>query len=863
MPLPAAKFFEDEVLGDSWALLPISLIVLGTLATLFFGWPPQHLWTPPINHNELFDNWQFNYPPPGQTLFPYHLPPVAALPGLLGAQLDTSRLSALHGPTSAVAAKAYVDWALDAQRDGGKGWHYSVVLWIHAPTVTDVTTQYMELAYRLGLRSASETGPEITTRVLTWLYKQPSYLIVFDRCDLKWNTTAPLDPFIPRHHNEDRTDGASFKKQMGHVLFVGGLDLLKGERGGLYIPTLFPLEQEAMDYVAASCDKNCGELVTDAMHGRVWGLGDLLLLKGGIQATGTPDALPLLRDTSVGQWALGRLPEGAEGTLCRTLLKLLTMVGKAPIPSALLQAYASLSGTPPAALTSALRTLEKSWLVATATRESNFGEQVETVLCAPAVQKAMRATLDPEETIATALDVIAAVALTGEWPGAESIREVPLRSPQYMWSDDTADDTQDGLSLHQRHWGRQYYTFGHFGTYHVQEEAGNAIRDNRRHALLRATLYLATITAAARSISAALQQTGIDAKAVLGLAMARNTGDVRFVLEMLGQAGHYLLGVHEDASAAAKVFKTRLALAKIIDGFSAVTHDELTLAERDMGVALLAQGRIGNAQKTLTRALELGQTRTGAHMSVAIITSELGDAYLQAKDLNKAREFYEQAIVIGSSIDKQSLCMAPLYHKLARLFEQKDMYTEQLKTDDAAFTLEREVLGNDHYTVSYRLDHISRGLEKINRISDALSFRTTSLQVTKDAFDNLHPLLVSKLTGLAQTLMQVSRGRKGKQALRHFEQALEMEVEAAGEVHPRVFERLSDLGHHHHGMGAYDKALSYFHKRFKYEAVLKGRKDPGVMELEKKVLELYYYVKKVKEEKEKAEAAAAAAEEDE
>lgn len=84
-----------------------------------------------------------------------------------------------------------MDWSLDTQRDDGKGWHYSVVLWIHAPTVTDVSAQYMELAYRLGLRSASETGPEITSRVLTWLYKQSSYLIVFDRCDPKWNSTGP------------------------------------------------------------------------------------------------------------------------------------------------------------------------------------------------------------------------------------------------------------------------------------------------------------------------------------------------------------------------------------------------------------------------------------------------------------------------------------------------------------------------------------------------------------------------------------------------------------------------------------------------------------------------------------------------
>lgn len=111
----------------------------------------------------------------------------------------------------------------------------------------------------------------------------------------------------------------------------------------------------------------------------------------------------------------------------------------------------------------------------------------------------------------------------------------------------------------------------------MHEEAGLVVSNLKRHALLRASLYLPAISAAARMIGAALNGKGVDSQAVLLKAMEISTADVRFVMEMLAQAGHYLLGAHEDAAAAIKVFKTRLALAKIVDSFSAATHDELPL----------------------------------------------------------------------------------------------------------------------------------------------------------------------------------------------------------------------------------------------------------------------------------------------
>jgi hypothetical protein len=81
IPLPTIK---AEELGDRWAYVPLFFIIFGTLGALFFSWPPQHLWTPPINHNAEFNNWQYNYPPPDQPIFHWSLPSVAAFPGQIG-----------------------------------------------------------------------------------------------------------------------------------------------------------------------------------------------------------------------------------------------------------------------------------------------------------------------------------------------------------------------------------------------------------------------------------------------------------------------------------------------------------------------------------------------------------------------------------------------------------------------------------------------------------------------------------------------------------------------------------------------------------------------------------------------------------
>jgi tetratricopeptide (TPR) repeat protein len=749
-------------------------------------------------------------------------------------KLQAERQLSIWGGNSNSDAASLVQHYLDTRKD-----FYNVVLWIQADSVVRVTAQYMELAAYLRLRASNATGPESVSRLLTWLYRQKSYLLVFETSN-KATKIDVLEPFIPHgwHLMEN--------KQTGHVIFLSHQQKLYPNHLRIDYASL-PETQSAMAKVVLESHPTIRDLVVSFFKlPSVASIDVMLMLQGGVSSLSSDVAARKLNELSddlhklqkpsttnitreIGKWTLqfAQLSE-----FDSNLIQLLSLPTDGQLSLKVIRVWAALQNrlnVDPSI---------KSLVGAGICQSLAVDGRDEVVKLFRGVMLSVAEQSLPEKRVALGLELL--VALASFWPTIGGNAPMPFRAPQFVWADEIEVNKTSVKDSVQ--WARQYYSSLFFTLYlsHTHEA--------KIFPSMSSMLNL-VVDIAVRGQTEIVSLTTPTAKTeLLQKALALSKIDGRFAVQILAQAGHCLLGVHGLTKDASRVFGFRLALSQTLEDkltplLTPLTGDELAVAYRDMAIVLSSTKRFHDAFEHLEQALQLVTKRHSAdHVVVALLNAEKGDIFLaqastgsanNSSQLAAARSFYEKSM----SMLGPGLFRAVGYHRLAVLFEFVGESPNSILNHEKALEIENTELGSYHVGVVHRLDIMGESWRKLSRSHEALRVDSKALQIAKEISDSLDPWFGKHLAvvGLATAQLNSTKDRSSelpsRRALKNLEQALNIETEAAGENHPLVSQRLRDFADLHATLGSHDKALVYYRRAYNVEVTLKGFQDPLVFSL--------------------------------
>ena len=165
---------------------------------------------------------------------------------------------------------------------------------------------------------------------------------------------------------------------------------------------------------------------------------------------------------------------------------------------------------------------------------------------------------------------------------------------------------------------------------------------------------------------------------------------------------------------------------------------------------------------------------------------------------------------------------------------------KRLKLGTAAFAIQREVLGNDHLTVSDSYHTLGKIYWKIGNFDEALAHFNEVLSIRKKQLPNVHPIIGATLNDIGLILWE-----KGhfEEALAHFERALQIQLLHFSEMHPNIADVYTNIGIVFYQLGDIEEALNNSYKALRIrsgnaseqlEKILACYNNIGVLHLEKK-----------------------------
>jgi len=683
-----------DVTVDRWGWACLGLCLF--LALTVFGFCVRSaflMWETPVDFGVEFTNFQFGVPTEHREFVPTQVQDIAE-------KLQGERhLSIWGGASNADASQLVRSYIQETGRT------YSVVLWLQADSAVHVTAQYMELASYLRLRASEITGPEVVSRLLTWLYRQKSYLLVFETSN-KVTKIDWLEPFIPRGHQLREN------RQTGHVIFISHQQKLHLNQLRInYSPSA--IERVARGSALPAVQE---ALVPLFKTPSVFGVDSVLMIEGSLVSLDSIVATKKLQELSdkikmlesatstnitreIGAWALelAKLSAVEIG-----LVHVLSLPADGQLPVEVLRAWAEVRHHQHE-LQSAVKRLVQAGLCQLMKTQGG-GEAVKLV---SGVFLSVASKLHPEERVASILELFAALAKV--WPTINGKAQMPLRAPQFIWADDIQVNRTSPTSIP---WGRQYYSWLFFTLYlsHTSEAAVFTSVSSKLSIVVDAAVRGQTeITSLTPSTKIELLQKGLE----------RSKVDGRLVVELLSQAAHFLLGVHGLTKEASRVLNFRLALCQTLDAKPSssytfptpLTGDELALAHRDMAIVLTSSKRFHDAFEHIDQAMQLVTMRNGAtHASLAILSAEKGDIFLaqassassanNSSQLAAARSHYEKSLSALST----GLFRAVGHHRLAVLFGFLGEMANSIMNHEKALEIENTELGSYHVAIVHRLD---------------------------------------------------------------------------------------------------------------------------------------------------------------
>jgi serine/threonine-protein kinase len=280
-------------------------------------------------------------------------------------------------------------------------------------------------------------------------------------------------------------------------------------------------------------------------------------------------------------------------------------------------------------------------------------------------------------------------------------------------------------------------------------------------------------------------------------------------------------------------------------------EDHRAIAYLDSLVTILSQtGRLQEAEALARQVVELTLRRLG-HASVeSVVASDsqspelvavattlgsLGSKQRQLGQYRDAKRSLQQALTLNRRLlGADHFSVAFNLSNLANLHAELEEYQLALAERQEALRVAEAVLGTAHPSVGGM--HLNQGivLARLGRFDEALVSTSRALQIFADSLGSEHP--VSAMAMSASGLVESGLGHHD-QALALAHDALDLLLQAYGETHPEVARALEVLAQVNSAMARHTEAVVHFQQALaSFEASL-GREHPDTLECRSRMAE--------------------------
>jgi CHAT domain-containing protein/tetratricopeptide (TPR) repeat protein len=267
-------------------------------------------------------------------------------------------------------------------------------------------------------------------------------------------------------------------------------------------------------------------------------------------------------------------------------------------------------------------------------------------------------------------------------------------------------------------------------------------------------------------------------------------------------------GAGADSVAAAHVLN-RLGEALIRQGKTdadteSVIDRALTIEERlepgtrDLAVAMgnkaflvESRGDFPAAREWYQRAFETMRTALGPnHRDTVMAEKDLGMAWNELGEYQKARTLVEEALSIRSKADPSHVDVAILRHNLGAIEWQKGDYAAAREAFTAAAAGLTRAFGPDHPHVASALEGLAVVQTNLGDHAEALAAYRRVLAIRQKVLPSGHPLIAQTYVNLGDVLMSLGNNRAALEALNR---GLSIGEKSLGRNHPQLLAALTNL----------------------------------------------------------------------
>lgn len=323
------------------------------------------------------------------------------------------------------------------------------------------------------------------------------------------------------------------------------------------------------------------------------------------------------------------------------------------------------------------------------------------------------------------------------------------------------DSYGDDLDAAIRAWGLEpgdLYEQGMRAFYDSKaEDASRALAASLAEAQASSDVDMGAVAQRSFFLGHALAAEGRHSEAVVSFARAAAIRDGH--PRVLNAWGVALLRADRHAEAERTL---RRALAV---GEAAVARDELQIASiaRNLGRAAQTQGRYRQAQNHYERAVSIGERVLGEwHATVGNWMLDLAGLYLSQRRYDDAQRLYQQSLTIAEAwlgaehptVGVRVNGLAGLYHAQGWTVEAGELFRRALDIAEAAY-------GPGHPTVGIRLNNLALNYQAQQRYEEAEQLFLRALALLEDLVGPPQSHLVGVLQNYGMLLREMGRPEDG------------------------------------------------------------------------------------------------------
>jgi hypothetical protein len=726
--------------------------------------PLPHQWYPPIDHGAVFKGWSWRLPER-----------VTDFQSTVDLSTLQNRLQQ-NSTINIVGSKGCGKSALAAEYAHTNIHMFSTVIWIQASSIAELAAEFQALASHLKLRVHEVSLPSYIDRVLAFLYKQPSWLLVFDNISLSTANIDILKRFQPRLKLAGEGEGQIVSPRpvlnQGKIIYLSTLAIYPESisvKGGV----------KSKDYSAILKSNSLAITLANAYTSKTSVSSAQKYAQQISDVIQNFASNKLRKNRVIAAIALSvKAVCTARSDAC-SLLQFISLLPSGSISYDLVQEYSANLGID---LESSLQLLHSFNLI--------DAVRVDPIPDKFGVRKrifSMNASI--QDALLSHSPVIFSVA-SNEW----------------VWSAGNAAVALLGKMVHSD----TYFLEIGVGKLDInsipQQQIGDlfAWSDQAPESAWISSLYT-PLSVAYAIVTKMMKHQPVQ--------FPKSTSKVVVdIVTMLGY--HFLFTLHEPVIST-QMFQFAYDVAENV-GLSSI----VSTSNKSIDLAVLTAysnsvaGFTNEAKKSVEKSQKMIQSKwKGTDASADYKTQPAwiflvmvsSDIAVKENNIDLAVKLLQEAVTLSKTNDKMNLMTVYIIKALADLYKRQNKLEECFTQHQVALELEMQILSEKSNIVSRHYQLIASMWEQ-TQPNRELQLVYRAYNLAKSLFDEFDPRFADASASLGGQYFMIKRDR----AFKPLEDALKAETEAAGDVHVRVANRRVQIAGAFYETGKLDKAVYHY-----------------------------------------------------